>query len=40
MKEKLFVPPPPPEIKLLPDTPLAFKRVLIMEDNGGFGFGG
>jgi DNA-binding response OmpR family regulator len=32
MKEKYFVPPPAPEIRLLVDEPQAFKRVLLMDD--------
>ncbi|MDB6024563.1 MAG: hypothetical protein JWM68_786 [Verrucomicrobiales bacterium] len=33
MKEKIFIPPTAPEIKLLQDHPQAFKRILIMEEN-------
>ncbi len=32
MKEKLFIPPPVQEIRLLDDQPQAFKRILILED--------
>ena len=33
MKEKLFIPPPVVEIRLLDDQPQAFKRILILEDD-------